>query len=550
MKKFIALLLTAAMLLCVCSASVYAAEDKLSLIFVTDTHFSATDTVNPVKNSTDEDPFGYVVSNGKMTIESAAVMKEFLSQAAESDCDYVVLTGDISDTGNEADAKGIVAILEEFEQTTGKKVIASMGNHESYGMTSAEFKNYYKNLGYDYAIAVDSASASYTVDLNSKYRLILIDTNNFNQARVDWIGEQAAKAKADGKQIISVTHFSLFKHYKVQQFAHDSVIDEQYNLADKFIEWGIRFNFSGHTHELDTAEYTTDKGTVYDCTNGALTTYPACYKTAVFSEKTVELDTKYIEKIDTSMIPEGMNEVAKELLENDFRAYAKRLFLEGSDKQIQYYISASYIANAAKLNPTRDAEIISILNTVVPRLKEAFLMPLYGEGSLSELARKQRHFNIPASEYKTLLGAACEVYAQHCAGSENCSVYTPVGKVVTNGAGAALNYALDTLTAQDYKTVIDWAFNTFDIPININDYTKNFAAEQLSKADGIEYIVLYVLTPILDDFMKDPTPDDVHCVLPNYGYTQNEAVSFIERVRKFFSMILLFLNSIFAFISK
>ena len=551
MRKIISVFLSCAMLfsLCVCFAT---AEDDLKLTVVTDIHYSASDSTTEITESTAENPWGYVVSNGKMTAESGAIVDEFLKQAAADDSQYLIVTGDNSDTGAEADVAGIVAKLEAFEATSGKTVFALIGNHENgykVCMSNDKFKEYYKNLGYDKALDIDENSCSYTADLNSKYRLIMIDTNNFNQSRIDWIEAQVKKANEDGKKLISVTHFSIFTHYDIQQLAHDSVVDESWNLADKFIEWGIKFNFSGHTHELDTAVYENDNGKVYDISSGALTTYPACYHTAVFGEKTTDIDTKYITSIDTSLVPGGLQKECSDLLASDFRAYAKRLFIEGAYNEVSNYIYASRLISMLNLNAETDAEIITIINNVVPTLREAILMPLYGENSLSSIA-VDYDITIPSSDYSTLLAAAVEIYAAHCAGNENMPIYNSTVKVTLNGLAAALAYALKDLSAEDYEKVITFALNKLGYADKIPAELTKYAADAIARADGIELVLTYAVSPIVEDFSMDAEPDDVKVSLPAYGYSDGVAYTFMAKLIQIFEKILSFFTMIFAIFSK
>lgn len=559
MKKITAIIL-AVVLVVLCAPFSFAASDDLSLIFATDVHFSAKASSTPVTTSTDENPFGHTVSNGKLTVESEAVLNEFFAQAAASDASYVIFTGDISDNGETENVEAIVERLENFEKSSGKKVIACMGNHETYhvsatntyisgGLTGPEFREYYKNLGPDLALDVDDNSASYTVDLNSKYRIICIDANVMNQNLFDWIEAQALKAKEDGKRMISVSHFSLFPHYQLESLAGGSIIDSSYNLPDKFIEWGIKFNFSGHTHELDCAQYTNDNGVVYDTTCGALTTYPANYKTAKFTDYSVSLDTKYIEKVDTSLVPSGIAQTAFDLLSNNFREYAKTMFVEGAQKEIMYYINWSYIVSMAKLDYTRDADIINLLKVLVPKFEEAIKMPLYGKNSLAQIAAEDG-YPLPESSYNTLFEAFCNAYAAHCAGNEACSVYTPLGKLLQNGVAAALTYAFEELSIDDFKMVINWALDTFELPVEIPSQIRNIVSYALSKYEVIEYIVLYVASPVLDDFLSDAGPDDVSVVLPGYDINESRVVSVWEKIKSFFAYIRMLLNAIFAFLGK
>lgn len=532
MKKIIAVILSVIIVLS-CAPLTFAADNDLSMIFLTDTHFSKKDSSNPITGSTDADPFGHVVSNGKLVAESDAILNEFFNQAAKSDADYIVITGDISDNGIIENVEAVVKRWEEFEKTSGKTVIACMGNHETYhlsennsyisgGLTGPEFRELYKNLGYDKALAIDEETASYTVDLNGKYRLVLIDTNAVTERLVNWIGEQAAAAKKDGKYLISASHMPLFPHNKVMNLVNSGGIDKSFGLPDKYIDWGIKFNFSGHTHELDTAQYTNKKGIVYDITNGALTTYPANFKTAKFTDKGITIGTEYIEKIDMSLVPDGLSREAYDLIESNFREYAHKMFIVGAQKEIGHYVNPNYLVNMAKLDRTKDAEIVTLLETVVTRFNEALKMPLYGENSLSSIAKGYGH-NLAKSEYATIFEAACTAYCNHCTGNEDCSVYTPLGKLSQKGLSTALAYALDGLSEEDFKTVINWALDTFDIPVEISPKLRNLASRVLSKYEEVEYIALYIISPFLDDFLDDPLPDDVTANFP--AYSKNEVKS-------------------------
>ena len=556
MKKILALLLSAVMLCGMCSVAAFAADKPLSLTVVTDVHHSRMLTTQPITKSTADDPFGHVVSNGKMTAESAAIVDEFFKQAAANDSKYVIVTGDISDYGTPDDAAAIAAKLEAFEAESGKTVLCVIGNHDLMYMDVAGFKSAYANLGYDKALTVDPDSASYTADLDDNYRLIAIDSNNVNQALVDWIDAQVKQADEDGKKLISVTHFSLFSHYTVQQLVHTSVIDKQWNLPDKFIDWGIKFNFSGHTHELDIAEYTNDKGVVYDIVSGALTTYPACYRTVKFGSDGVKIDTKYISNIDSSLVPEGLDATAANLLQSDFRAYAKKMFTEGSYRQLSLFLTPAYVKTVAKLNAENDADICAMLDVVIPRFAEAATMPLYApeaeegeEAPLSlEAIANAYGFVIPETEYADLLEIACETYAAHCAGDENYPVYSTVGQAASNGLAAALNYALDPLSEEDYNKLLDWALTKVTLPFAVPDALKQLTAETVSKSQGIEYLLMYAVSPIINDFTKDPAPSDVKITLPNYGYEDNAAASMLKKLRKYFEMILAFLHALFSFL--
>ena len=59
---------------------------------------------------------------------------------------------------------------------------------------------------------------------------------------------------------------------------------------------------------------------------------------------------------------------------------------------------------------------------------------------------------------------------------------------------------------------------------------------------------MYAVSPIINDFTKDPAPSDVKITLPNYGYEDNAAASMLKKLRKYFEMILAFLHALFSFL--
>ena len=128
-------------------------------------------------------------------------------------------------------------ILSDIEDTTDIEVYVTHGNHDILNpkavgfdganevptdhITEAQYKEMYAEFGYGQAVAQDSNSLSYAVDLDEDTRLIVMDSvlydTNINdnypktegaidQERMDWILAQIADAKTEGKKILGMTH--------------------------------------------------------------------------------------------------------------------------------------------------------------------------------------------------------------------------------------------------------------------------------------------------------------------------------------------------------
>lgn len=554
MKKLISFFLTLLLILSVTPTNAFASEKDLKLDIVTDVHYSHIDAISPITKSTEENPFGHVKGSGKMIAESGAILAEFLKNAANDDSDFVIFTGDITDTGSLENQTAMVKMLKEFERTSGKTVICSIGNHEKYYIDgnykdvsenyAQQFKQMYADLGYDRAVAVDPNSASYIADLQGDYRVICIDTNYFDQSRFDWVEQQVLKAKEDGKTLISVTHHSLFAHYTIQVIASTTAVPKEFKLADKFIEWGIRFNFSGHTHDLDIASHANKDGVVYDIASGTLTTNPACYRTAEFNDKNVKINTKYIDSVDYSLIPNGLSQTAETLCKTDFRKYVKTAFSESAKAEYGKFVKADFLCDALKLDPEKDGEIAEIITQVANRVDNAVNMPIYGEDGLEAIA-KQYGYELPESDYSNAITVLTEAYATHCSGNENGPSYTPFGKLAINAVSTCLVYGLDSVTPEQYTKLLNFLLSKTDFNFNIPQCLVNVATSTVLKTESIQYILKYVATPIIDDFLNDQSPDDISLTVDNYGNSQEKEIVaniFNSVINKIFSVLVVVFN--------
>ena len=108
--------------------------------------------------------------------------------------------------------------------------------------------------------------------------------------------------------------------------------------------------------------------------------------------------------------------------------------------------------------------------------------------------------------------------------------------------------AEEPLSEEDYHKLLTWALTKVSLPVNVPDALTQLTAETVSKSDGIEYLLLYAVSPIVNDFTKDPPPSDVNVTLPGYGYEENETFSLLKKIRKYFEMLLAFLHALFSFL--
>lgn len=564
MKKALSLILCLAMVFAMAVMPASAQGEEIKAIVANDLHYDieAANAEKVSKHNSVSEDFAHASVSLQHHYESYAVIKAFLDKAAQSDAEYLFLPGDFSNEGTVAENLFVAALLKEFEAKTGKEVFVAPGNHDLFKTSHKEFAEIFADFGYNGAIAKDSTSASYAADLEGGYRLLSIDTTDhggsvhgINATRATWIKTQAEKAKAEGKKTIAIMHHNLLEHFVLANTIRDSaVINDDYPLADIFAANGVKYVFTGHTHDQDVGVYKAADGSmVYEAVTGAISVYPCPYRIVTFGES-VKFETEFVDKIDTSLVPEGISNNAMTLMKNDFRQYSKECAKAGLYQLMSDYTTASMLKRLLKLNKTEDAEMCAIIDKVGTKLNEGLKMPFYKgdevtEGLSVESMVSKQNITLPPSDYDNLIDLSTEIYLAHVAGDENYPAYKNEIVLFSRGLCAVLSYALGDVTAEEYAQVLTFVFGLLDadVPADLIKY----ASDGLSRFKGIDLLVSTAIVPLLVEFTVDDAPADNSAVLP--GYTQTEAdleneLTFWQKIEAFFIKIFETIMSIFAFV--
>lgn len=556
MKKIISVFLAVLMLFSLCSVVASAEGDKLIVTVANDIHYNSFDTVRK-SNSVNAD-FAHVNSAGRLYYEADAIFKAFLKEVAAGDSEYLLIVGDITETGTAVQVEEVTDLLAEFEATTGKKVFVVPGNHDVLNNSKAQFMKDYAEFGYNEALEVDTKSASYVVDLDDEYRLIAIDATTIGTGahsvygeRLEWIAAQGEKAKADGKKLIGMHHQNLIDHMILSSVIQpNGVVAAKSNEAPEvYAKAGIKYIFTGHTHDHDIASYTASDGTViYDAVTGSLGGYGTPYRVVTFGDD-VKFETKRIQKINIADLPEGISENALALAESNFSEYQKTVTDLSYEIVFNQYTTASGLKSVLKLE---DEEMKAIIDKVGNRLNEALNMPLEAkneaeEGKSIESIVKAYNTTIPESDYESILKLAVDVYQAHNYGDENLPAYSDEVIILTRGLAAVINYALSEVSAEEYAKVLSFVSGLLvvEIPVDFLAY----AGSGVKRFEGAEILVTTALLPAIAEFTTDGAPSDCDVTLPGYAeLVEKNEPTFFEKVLNFFKKIYEVVRTVFAFL--
>ena len=514
MKKIISILLSAVILIGAISVgfTVFAAEEKLKIAIASDLHYNVPRET--LEGDIDHEIYWYANRRAAMEDESGFIIDEMLRQVAESDSEFLLISGDLADNGRRIAQEhyDVAAKLKKFEEESGKSVFVIPGNHD-FGAGEEDFKindfvTTYADFGYDKAIEKIEGTGSYTADLGEKYRLIAFDSNDPNRStgdgvskdEVNWVCDQADKAYADGRYPILMMHHNLLDHMPIQSiFSKDFIIGNHLSVAEKFANHGIKVVFSGHEHCSDVSTYTSTKGNkIYDFATTSLSMYPLQYRTMSLTEDKISYDVKTVDKIDTYALTATVSGYTDEhiaLMNAGLNDYAKGFLKAG----VQYRLWLGMTPE--KLGIDEDAFYADLVFTAINGLTSILEMPLYGEGSVQELA-KEYNIEIPDSEYETGWDLATELVAAHYEGEEAFDFYGTEVAILLRTVGLILLDDLSTVGDEVFLKAANDILSHFGTDSVQKDLTK-LGTKVFGPFTAGEYFLLAIASPILYEFAYD-----------------------------------------------
>ncbi len=569
MKKIISVFLSIVLALSCCAIFASAADDGDSMAFAvaSDLHYvdprtEAFDVYTP-----DSELFWYANRRAAMEDESSFIIDEFLNQCAENDAvEFVLIPGDIVNDGKAIQEQhhAVSEKFRAFEAATGKPVYVINGNHdaginEDCATTFDQFKDIYWEFGYDEALTVRESDCSYVADLNDEYRLIALDSchetasteDGMTTEKVEWVVEQAKKAKEDGKYPILMMHHNLLDHLPAQRIlSRNFIVRFHYTTATLFANAGIKLVFTGHEHCSDVATYTTPTGnTIYDFATTALSMYPLQYRVVTCTDDAVTYKAETVNSIDTDALNAATNYQFTDAMVDAMNAGLNDYALGFLKTGVQYRLELSLTME--KMGISEDAIYYNLVKTAVDMLTGNLERPLYGENSVQALA-KEYNLVIPDSDYENLWDLAMTLVSMHYAGEENFDLYSTEVTILLRSVAMILK---DVLSGVQDEVIFAWA-NDYMGKVGgdgmVKEVTK-LCTETFGGVTAAEYFLCAIASPIIYEFAFDSDGvNDNNGTIEGYG-AENEK-SFFENISDWFSNLIakisLYLQMFFSIFAK
>lgn len=350
--------------------------------------YVATDLHYLSKDLTDHSTFfTNMIENadGKVMQYSEEVIDAFVNEMLTKKPEVLILSGDLTFNGEKLSHVQLAKKLERLKEN-GTTVLVMPGNHDLYssnaakfiddtyelveGVTSEQFASIYASYDFEEAIAKDTHSLSYVVEVNDSLRIMMIDVNTLksenevSKETLQWVKNQLQDATDKGIHVLTVTHQNIMNHSSL--LSDGFTIQNASELRKLFHQYHVICHLSGHIH----MQHTMQEGTLYDIATSSLAITPNQYGIIDINSEGYSYHTQ---SVDVSTWAKENNHNDENLLH--FDEYSKTFF------QMRGYNQAYKM-----IHNQEDANLFASINTK------------YFSGRLDTVTDEEKNFTWPIKD--------------------------------------------------------------------------------------------------------------------------------------------------------
>ena len=270
---------------------------ETKLAFIADTHYFSKTLADNGRQ--------YHLRSGsdqKCLKESGDLIDAGFAKLAQSDCDAVLIAGDVTNDGETVCHEEFREKLQVLQKSKPVYLITATHDwcsdnnprrfagdlilHDVPTMHHTALRDFYADFGPNQAdseFRTHLGVCSFTVDVGDNVRILALNDDQngrggagFSEEHFQWIEAQLEKARQDNKLVIGMEHHLLIAHVHPLIFGGGTCVAEREMVASRLADAGLRYMFVGHSHVSAIDSFTSKNGnTITEVNIGSLVGYPA-----------------------------------------------------------------------------------------------------------------------------------------------------------------------------------------------------------------------------------------------------------------------------------
>lgn len=254
--------------------------------------------------------------------ESGAIIDAAFEEIANSDCDAVLIAGDISNDGEKlahdemlvklnrlAEKKKVFVVYSTHDwccNGDARRFVGDKAYHDVETVTAPYLREFYRNFGENQAYDTyenEIGAVSYAVKLDGKVRLIGLNDDKNGKGKAgycdehfEWILRQVKDAKANGEAVVIMEHHLVMPHIS-RLINGGQMIGDADERAEALAHAGADFVIVGHSHMQRTTQHKAENGNILTQINvSSLCGHPSAITTLTVEDDEFRIDVDRIEK--------------------------------------------------------------------------------------------------------------------------------------------------------------------------------------------------------------------------------------------------------------
>lgn len=320
-------------------------------------------------------------SDQKMLAHSRGVITAALEEIKNSDAEFLLIAGDLTNDGEKVSHEEMRSLLYEFQKVKPVYVITAThdwccdGNPRRFEgikvyrdvetIKPEELRDFYKDFGPEKAVSeyfTHQNKSSYIIRTSENVSIFCLDddqdgqgNSGYSEEHFNWIKEEIKKAKDRGDFVFGMQHHHMLLTEFDRVINGKGSVERKEKLCKAFADAGLSVMFTGHSHMQHIRKIETENGNhFYEFNVASICGYPAPIVYCTLTEDGIEAKTKHLEKYTYN----------NQIFTNDhLKAHATFLF--------------ENVLNSAKGN--RKTEFVTLLTSIgIPNKKARKLWFLLG----------------------------------------------------------------------------------------------------------------------------------------------------------------------------